>query len=178
MSNNKSKVAKKKSFIIGWIIPIIAAIGLAFLINKFVVFKIVVPTSSMAPTIEAGDQILVSRIFNDNDLKTGEIVVFKSNYSDELLIKRIIGTPGDVVKITENGDVYINGKLLDQSYVKYPGGKYGEWKVPEGCYFMLGDNRADSYDSRYWANPYIKASSIIAVAGLRIYPFNKIGFLS
>lgn len=178
MSNKKTEVTKKKSFVIGWVIPIIAAIILAFLINKFVVFKIVVPTSSMAPTIEAGDQILVSRIFDANDLKTGEIVVFKSNYSNELLIKRVIGTPGDHVVITENGDVYINGKLLDQSYVKYPGGKYGEWTVPAGCYFMLGDNRVDSYDSRYWANPYIKASSIIAVAGFRIYPFDKIGFLS
>ena len=178
MSDNKTKVTKKKSFIIGWIIPIIAAIGLAFLINKFVVFKIVVPTSSMAPTIEAGDQILVSRLFNANDLKTGEIVVFKSNYSNELLIKRVIGTPGDKVVVDENGDVYINGKLLNQPYVKYPGGKYGEWKVPAGCYFMLGDNRANSYDSRYWSDPFIKASSIVAGAGFRIYPFNKIGFLT
>ena len=78
----------------------------------------------------------------------------------------------------ENGDVYINGKLLNQPYVKYPGGKYGEWKVPAGCYFMLGDNRANSYDSRYWSDPFIKASSIVAVAGFRIYPFNKIGFLT
>ena len=80
--------------------------------------------------------------------------------------------------VDENGDVYINGKLLNQPYVKYPGGKYGEWKVPAGCYFMLGDNRANSYDSRYWSDPFIKASSIVAVAGFRIYPFNKIGFLT
>lgn len=161
-----------------WIIPILIAVVFAFLINKFLVFKVEVPTGSMKPTIEPGDQIFVTRIYNPEKIKRGEIVVFKKPGEKDLLIKRVIGLPGDTVEIKDGGKVYINGKLLDEPYVKYTDPLGGTFHVPQGEYLMLGDNRANSRDARYWKDPYIPGSDIVAKAWLRVYPFDRIGFLN
>ncbi|MGL4742056.1 MAG: signal peptidase I [Sarcina sp.] len=160
-----------------WIIPVLCAIVLAFLINKFLIFKVEVPTGSMKPTVMPGDQIFVTRIYNPSKIKRGEIVVFKKQGEKELLLKRVIGLPGDTIDIKDGGKVYVNGQLLDEPYVKYPYPLGGTYHVPQGEYFMLGDNRADSKDSRYWKDPYIPGNDIVAKAWLRVYPFNRFGFL-
>lgn len=171
-------VAKKNSFFFDWIIPILAAVLLAALIHKFVLFKIKVPTGSMMPTVEIGDQLFVTRIYNPSNIKRGDIVVFESDELHEPLLKRVIGLPGEHVEVKSDGSVYINGEKLQEDYVKYQGGKTDmSFDVPEGKFLMLGDNRDNSDDARYWKNPYIDGKDIEAKAQITIYPFNRIGFV-
>lgn len=166
-----------KNIIKDWLIPIIIAVILAFLINKFLFFKINVPSESMYPTIMIGDNIYVTRIYNSNNIKRGDIIVF---YSEELkmtLIKRVIGLPGEKVEVKSDGTVWVNNSQIKESYVKYNGGKTGSFIVPEGKYLFLGDNRANSDDSRYWENSYISSKDIQGKAQIIVYPFNRIGLL-
>lgn len=172
----KKNDLKKNNIFFDWILPILIALAIAFLINKFLIFKVKIPSGSMEPTLNVGDRLFVTRVYEPQHLKEGDIVVFYSQELGKVLIKRLIGLPGDTVKIVA-GNVYVNGKEIDQSYVKYPMSTYQEFKVPEGEYFFLGDNRANSYDSRFWKNPYIPAKDIMGKAVLKIYPFKDIEFL-
>ena len=117
-----------------------------------------VPTVSMQPTFRKGSFISV---MNKNVMR-GDIVVFKSKELKKTLVKRVLGIPGDTLQIRA-GHVIRNGKEISEKYVKYWGGKSGSFKVPKDHYFLLGDNRSDSLDSRYWENPYILKSLIIGV---------------
>jgi len=166
---------KIKNFFKDWIVPIIAAIILAVLINKFLFFQVSVPTKSMYPTIKPKDRMIVTRIYNKEKLKRGDIIVFYSEELGETLIKRLIGLPGDEIKIDQNRNVYVNGVKQDEPYVVYNGGKGGEFKVPEGHYFFMGDNRANSWDSRYWQEHYIYADDIKGKARFIVFPFNRFG---
>ncbi|MGL4572546.1 MAG: signal peptidase I [Clostridium sp.] len=166
----------KNNFFFDWIVPIIIAVVLAVLINKFLIFKVYIPSSSMEPTLNVGDNLFVTRVYDPEKLHRGDIVVFESKELNEKVIKRLIGLPGDTIKI-DGGIVFVNGKQLDEPYVKYPMNTYGEFKVPEGKYFFLGDNRANSNDARFWKNPYIDGSDIEGKAQVRIYPLNRIGLL-
>lgn len=160
-----------------WIVPIIAAIIIAFIINKLIFFNVTVPTGSMLPTINLGDKILVTRVHNKNNLKHGDVVVFHSDELEEDLIKRLIGLPNDEVEIKEDGSVYINNEKIDESYVVYPGGKAGKFKVPEDSYFFMGDNRINSLDARYWEKPFIPKKDIMGKARIIISPFSRFGKL-
>ncbi|HEY8892049.1 MAG TPA: signal peptidase I [Clostridium sp.] len=160
-----------------WILPIIAAIAIAFIINKVIFFNVTVPTGSMLPTINLNDKILVTRVHNKNNLKRGDIIVFHSDELGEDLIKRLIGLPNDKVEVKQDGSVYINNKKIDESYIVYPGGKTGTFNVPVGSYFFMGDNRADSLDARYWKKPYIPAKDIMGKARIIISPFSRFGKL-
>ena len=125
-----------------------------------------VPSESMSPTLEAGDVLIGSRVFSGLD--RGDIVVFQSE--DGLLIKRIIGMPGEEVTIEQSGEVYINGKHLPEPYVaNQRSGQAQTFKVPEGEFLLLGDNRMHSYDARYWEDPYIPRSAIRAVALKKLF---------
>ncbi|MGH4050678.1 MAG: signal peptidase I [Clostridium sp.] len=160
-----------------WILPIVAAIIIAFIINKVVFFNVTVPTGSMLPTIQLNDKILVTRVHNKNNLNHGDIVVFHSDELDEDLIKRLIGLPNDVVDIKDDGSVYINGDKTVESYVKFPGGKTGKFTVPEDSYFFMGDNRINSLDARYWDKPFIPKKDIMGKARIIISPFSRFGKL-
>lgn len=164
-----------KNFLKDWIAPIGAAIVIAFLINRFLFFQVSVPSKSMYPTIKPGDRIIVTRVYNKEKLKRGDTIVFYSDELGETLIKRLIGLPGDKIKINDNGEVYINGKKIDEPYVVYNGGKGGEYEVPKGHYFFMGDNRANSWDSRYWKESYISEEDIKGEARFIIFPFNRFG---
>ncbi len=170
MSSNKTNFFKDL------IIPVIIAVILAILINKFLIFRVYIPSSSMAPTLNVDDRLLVTKVYNPENLKIGDIVVFKSKELDEIVIKRLIGLPGDEIRF-DGTSVYVNGKKLDEPYVKNPMEFYGTYKVPEGKYFFLGDNRANSNDARFWKNPYISGDQILGKAQVKIYPFNQMGFL-
>lgn len=160
-----------------WILPILAAIIIAFIINKLIFFNVTVPTGSMLPTINLGDKILVTRVHTKSSLKHGDIIVFHSNELGEDLIKRLIGLPNDEVEIKGDGSVYINNKKIKESYIVYPGGKTGKFKVPLGSYFFMGDNRINSLDARYWTKPYIPFKDIMGKARIIISPFSRFGKL-
>ncbi|MCB2299388.1 signal peptidase I [Clostridium tagluense] len=163
-----------------WILPILAAIIIAIIINKVIFFNVSVPTGSMLPTIKLDDKILVTRVHNKKNLKQGDIVVFHSDELNEDLIKRLIGLPNDEVEIRDDGSLYINKVKIDESYVVAAnrGGKAGlKFKVPEGSYFFMGDNRKNSLDARYWANPFIQEKDIMGKARIRISPFSTFGKL-
>lgn len=164
-----------KKFFKEWVIPIGCALVLVVLINYFWFFQVSVPTKSMYPTIKPRDRIIVTRIYNKEKLKRGDIVVFYSEELDKTLIKRLVGLPGDAVNIDIDGKVYINKHKIDEPYVVYNGGKIGEYKVPKGKYFFMGDNRENSWDGRYWENKFISADDIKGKARFIVFPFNRFG---
>lgn len=167
-----------KHFFKEWVFPMVGVFILALLIQRFVFFHVMVPTGSMIPTINEGDRFLVLREYFPERLETGDIVVFKVRPEgvETLYVKRLIGTPGDTVVI-ENGVVAVNGKVLDEDYVKRPDQFTGTYQVPEGKYFFLGDNRRDSKDSRYPDVGFIDESDILARAGLRFWPLDNMGLV-
>ena len=175
-NKNKKKMDKKSIIkeIRDYVCLIILAFVLAFLMNKFVYSNAQVPTGSMIPVVEPGDRLIVNRLaYLFEEPKRGDIVMFafpddeKDNY-----LKRIIGLPGEKVEI-KDGLVYINDskKPLDEPYINDPpNGNYGPYNVPEGCYFMLGDNRDESKDARFWENKFVKKEKIVGKAWLKYYP--------
>ena len=160
--------------------PVLAVLVAIVLIPSFIISNTKVPTQSMMPAINPGDHLIVSRIpYYYRDPVRGEIVVFK--YNKDFLIKRIIAVPGDEIDIKDNR-VYINDELFDETaYLTgsietylYAGSNIDfPYVIPEGYYFVMGDNRLNSKDSRVFGA--ISRDSIIAKAGYRIFPFNNIG---
>lgn len=167
----------KGSFFREWLIPIVAAIGIALLINKFLVYNVYIPSESMVPTLNVGDKLMVTRIYDTSKIERGDIIVFYSKELNETLIKRAIGLPGDHIVI-HNGIVNVNGEDLKEDYVKNNEDFDGTYDVPSNKFFFLGDNRNRSYDSRKWMNPYIDASSIQGKARIKFYPFKDFGSLT
>lgn len=159
----------------GWFFPLVCAVILALLINRFVFFKVTVPTGSMLPTIKLGDQLIVTRIYNVNNLKRGDIIVFKSEELRKVLVKRLIGLPGESIDIDSKGIVSVNGKKIEEPYVVYSEGFAGHFKVPAKSFLFFGDNRADSLDARKWFDPYIPAEKIMGKAQIVVYPFDRFG---
>lgn len=172
----KKEKNKMIAFFLDWVVPVIAAIIIAVLIKQFLIFKVYIPSGSMIPTLNEGDQLFVTRVYNLDNLERGDIVVFNSEELEDVLIKRLIGLPGDKIEIN-NGTVSVNGEELEEDYVKNNDNYNGEFEVPEGKYFFLGDNRAISYDSRKWKDHYIDGSEIKAKAQIRVYPFSDFGFI-
>lgn len=170
----KSNKVEKSNFFFDWIIPIVIAVILATLINKYVIFKVKIPSESMVPTLNVGDRLFVTRVYHPEKLKRGDVVVFDSEELNERMIKRLIGLPGDTV-IIRDGIVQVNGETLKEDYIGTPDNYNGEFQVPEDKYFFLGDNRFWSLDSRYWENPYIDGSDITGKAQIKVYPFKDFG---
>ncbi|MCB2360198.1 signal peptidase I [Clostridium estertheticum] len=164
-----------KNIIKEWLLPILAAIILVVLINNLLFFQVKVPSGSMYPTIKVGDRILVTKVYNKAKLKSGDIIVFYSNELKERLIKRLIGLPGDEVVVKDKGQVFINGRKIEESYVVYPEALDKKFKVPENKYLFFGDNRASSLDARKWENPYIDYKDIQGKAQFITYPFKRFG---
>ncbi|NSB12397.1 signal peptidase I [Clostridium beijerinckii] len=167
----------ESTFFREWIIPIIAAIGMAFLINKFLIYTVYIPSESMVPTLNIGDKLIVTRIYDTSRINRGDIAVFYSKELDEVLIKRVIGLPGDHIEI-HGGTVTVNGSDIKEDYVKNNENFDGVFDVPENKFFFLGDNRSRSNDARRWINPYIDASNIQGRAVLKFYPFKDFGSLN
>lgn len=170
------KLRKSNNILRDWVAPVIIAFFIALVVRQFVLYKVYIPSESMSPTLNVGDQLFVSKVYNLNKIKRGDILVFRSEELDDTLIKRVIGLPGDRVCIN-NGSVSVNGEVLNESYVENASNNYGEFQVPQGKYFFLGDNRISSYDSSKWQNPYIDGKDIQAKAILKVYPFSDFGFL-
>lgn len=181
MLRNMSKPVVKNSIwkeLWEYIKMIIFVIVVVLIVNNVLLINARVPSESMEKTIMTGDRFFGNRLaYLFNDPERFDIVVFK--YPDDesqLFVKRVIGLPGETVEIRE-GKVYINGSdtPLDDSFTpETPMGNYGSYVVPEGSYFMLGDNRNHSGDSRFWKQPYVEKDKIVGKAILRYFPGIKI----
>jgi signal peptidase I len=171
-----------------WTKSLLIALILALFIRAFIVQAYKIPSGSMIPTLLIGDYLLVNKLaygiknpIKDDFIyfwkfpKRQEIVVFTYPQNKKLdFIKRVIGLPGDTVQIV-NKKVYVNGKLLNEPYVQFsdpeiypqeisPRDNYGPIKVPPEHIFVLGDNRDQSYDSRFWGFvpiKYLKGKALI-----------------
>ena len=153
-------------------IIIVLAIAVSiFLVTRLVIQNFVVDGRSMNPNLADKQWILVNKLDNP---ERGDIIVFnRPQHDPPVLIKRVIGLPGETVKI-EDGKVYIKGKLLTESYITEPTTDNGTWTVPDDHYFVLGDNRDDSSDSPDWG--FVPEADIIGTAWLRIWPLSSWGF--
>lgn len=161
------------------LIVVISAVVIAFIINKFILINVVVPTRSMEPFIAADDRLFAFRLaYVFDEPKRGDVVVFTSDYEDKLLLKRIIGLPGDSVRIAD-GLIYINGEAIeDYTKVSTKFDYQPDWDViPEDQYFMLGDNRNNSKDSPEWemefGDPFIDKDDIVGRIFFKYYPRRK-----
>lgn len=157
---------------------IIFVVIVVLIVNNFLLINAKIPSESMEQTIMTGDRVFGNRLaYLFEKPKRFDIVIFKyPDHEKELFIKRIIGLPGETVEI-EDGKVYIDGseEPLDDSFTpEEPLGDYGPYVVPENSYFMLGDNRNYSKDSRFWNNPYVAEEKILGKAVIRYFPGIKL----
>lgn len=173
-SKNKNIIKEAVSFFI----PIIIAAIIALVLRYVVLANAVVPTGSMKNTIDEKDRIIASRLAYINDSPERYDVILFEFPDDESLIyvKRVIGLPGETVQIVK-GVVYVtkaDGEIiqLDDSFVTNctPAGDFGPYVVPQDSYFMMGDNRNNSHDSRYWDNTFVSKDKIIGKALFKYYP--------
>ena len=170
--------------ILSWVWPIALAVVIASLIKSFVIINANVPTGSMLNTIQEGDDLFGFRLaYKFSEPKRGDIVIFKyPDNENEKYIKRVIGLPGETVEIRD-AKIYIDGseEPLDEPYLKedwvIETGPY-TFEIPEDCYLMLGDNRNNSKDARYWKNTYVTKDQLIGKAEFIYYPFDHMAFLN
>ena len=167
----------KRKQVVGALGPIMVGLLVAVALKTCVIFNAVVPTESMEPTIMPGDRLIGSKLsYRFGEPERGDIITFHGpEGSGSYLVKRIVGLPGETVTIV-SGEVFIDGESvpLMEEYInpdETPTGDCGPYVVPEGCYFVMGDNRNHSYDSRYWtATNFVEKDEIISKILFRYYP--------
>jgi signal peptidase I len=176
------------------VIVVVVAVVFAVVLRTFVVQTFFIPSGSMEPTLQIGDRILVNKLsYHLHGVGRGDIVVFSRPPTENCggpevndLVKRVIGLPGELISLS-GGDVYVNGKRLDESWL--PSSEQGvtkpgpsgtsysldqPFRVPSNDYFVMGDNRTDSCDSRFWGP--ISKSLIVGKVEMRVWPVSSIGF--
>ena len=179
LPNNGKNTAPRKRLISSAALEILQTILLAaafYFAVDAVIDRVEVFNVSMEPTVVQGEVIFVNKLaYRLGKVERGDIVTFHYPLNTETdYIKRAIGLPGDEVKI-ENGEVFVNGIKLDEPYVSSPITDEGTWVVPEGMYFVLGDNRKDSLDSRTWG--FVPKNDMIGKALAVYWPITHIRIL-
>ena len=185
----KEEIMGKKRFIKEYLEPIVIAVLIALFIRAFIVQAFKIPSSSMEPTLLVGDHLLVNKFiygiripyadikfFQYKKPERGDIIVFifpKDRKKD--FIKRVIGTEGEKVAIVHN-KIYINDKLIDDPWGRFTMPRtsiedYGPVKVPEGSLFVMGDNRDNSQDSRFWG--FVKLNEVKGKAFIVYFSWNS-----
>ena len=186
--------------VVEWIAVIGGALVVALVIKTFLIQAFYIPSGSMEPTLDIGDRVLVNKLSYDlHDVNRGDLVVFEANEGNgdcgqpvseaqadaaeegiKDLIKRVIALPGDTIDLRDN-HVVINDRILEEPYIAddaptVPTGSIEfPFEVPEGCVFVMGDNRTDSRDSRIFGP--IDEDQIVGRAFVRVWPLNALGFL-
>lgn len=161
MNNNKSEHLS--------LLETLRTIVIAFIVYYFIfnilLINSVIPSGSMMNTINIGDRVIADRLFyRINGVNRGDIVIFRVDTKSNYLIKRVIGLPGETIEGID-GYVYIDGEKLEESYVKdLLDENFGPYVIPENCYFMMGDNRTRSIDSRYWDKKFVSGNKIVGKA--------------
>lgn len=166
-----------KAEILDWAKTLLLYCVLPLALFQSFFFMASVPTGSMKNTIPVGAQVVTARIFNKDNVERGDIIVFDSEEIGVILIKRCLGLPGDKIVFDGSGRVFINGEVYRESYVSSRSDFEGEFVVPEDCYFFVGDNRAGSFDARYWENPYIHKDFVKGKGVFVLFPFSSFGIL-
>ena len=170
-----------------WVVIIVIALGVAVLLRTFVIQTFYIPSASMTPTLQVGDRIVVNKLsYHLHAVHRGDIIVFRRPPNEDCpgppvpdLVKRVIGLPGETIS-DRNGTVYINGKALDQTWLPkhisstYTG-TFAPVKIAANHYFVMGDDRVDSCDSRDWGT--VPSSYIVGRVELRIWPITRIDIL-
>ncbi len=163
----------------GWIIYVGVLIAMFAACNHFLIIS-EVPTESMAGTIAPGDNLVCTRFgIGEEEIGRYDILIFTPPDEPGIsYVKRLIGLPGETIEV-KNGKVYADGQELDDSFIKAPQNRRGDgiYKVPDGCYFFLGDNRNKSNDSRFWEQKYVPAANIKAKARFICFPFTRLTWL-
>ncbi len=182
-SKEKQKEVNPGREVLSWIFYIAFVILVTWLILHFVGQRTVVDGSSMNNTLFDGDNLIVEKLsYRFGDPQRFDIIVFRP-YEDskEYYIKRIIGLPGETIQIDFEGNIYIDGKLLEEHYgketIQRPGRAAEPVTLGENEYFVLGDNRNNSTDSRYDQVGNVSRDSIVGKAWARIWPLRSIGLL-
>lgn len=175
-NENKSKIDMKE--IISWIKYIVSAVLISLFLTKFIILNAYIPTGSMENTIMPGDRIFASRLhYHFTEPKRGDIIIFKNpDNESENYVKRVIGLPGETVEI-KNGEVYIDNVKFEETYLKEEmiTEDKGSYQVPEDSYFVMGDNRNNSADSRAWLTTnYVHKSKILGKVAFRYFPWPKL----
>ena len=168
------EAGRKSSFVKEWL-PYILILAAVLLFRIFFLINATIPTESMSDTIEVGNHIMgLKCTYWFANPQRGDIMVFHApDEPQTLYIKRVIGVPGDTVYI-DGGKTYVNGEALEEDYLPEPmRGTFGPYKVPEGSWFMLGDNRNHSKDARYWKNTWVTKDLIVGKAYFRYWPSLK-----
>ncbi len=183
--------------VVDWIVTIVGAVAIVLLVKAYVVNPYRIPSSSMEPTLHCAqpasgcearfsDRVLANRfLYRFRDPERGEIVVFETPEAAQLkcgaggtFVKRLIGLPGETVEVRlERGEgyVFINGRKLDEPYIepgRRSGEEFGPVKVPASSYFMMGDNRSQSCDSREWGS--VSRDNLIGKVFATYWPPNRI----
>jgi signal peptidase I len=170
-----------------WVVILLIAVLVAFLLRTFVIQTFYIPSASMTPTLQVGDRIVVNKLsYHLHSVHRGDIIVFKRPPNENCagppvpdLVKRVIGLPGETIS-DRHGTVYINGKALDQSWLpKHTLTTYtapfAPVKIAANHYFVMGDDRVDSCDSRDWGT--VPRSYVVGKVDLRIWPLSRIAIL-
>jgi len=173
MHMRRVEKTQKKESGLGWIISIAIAVAIAVLVRTFIFEPIQVDGESMSPTLHSHQSLGVEKVSRYFGLpERGKIVIVHYPKSDDAYVKRVIGLPGETVEIKDS-TVYVNGSPLSESYTSQD--SYHDMDpvtVPEDSIFVMGDNRANSQDSRYVGS--IKENLIIGRALFIIWPLNEI----
>ncbi len=186
----KQEQEKKKSVlgeILDFIAPIIVALIIAMILKYVVFANAIIPTGSMLNTIQENDRVIASRLaYKFDKPERFDIAIFEyPDNEEQLFVKRIIGLPGETVSI-QDGTVYITGEdgkthQLEEDYVSDENKDHynGTFVVPENSYFVMGDNRDNSVDSRYWITTnFVSEDKLVGKVLFRYYPFNTMGKLN
>ena len=170
--------------VIEWVAVIVVALLAAFLVKTFVLQTFYIPSASMEPTLAIGDRVFVNKLSYDfHSIRRGDIVVFTLPPGESAgpdindLIKRVIGLPGETIQSVGN-QIWINGKPLAEPWLPAGtvlGPPVPRQVIPPGRYFLMGDNRSNSRDSRYFQP--IPGNLIVGRAFVRIWPLSRLGFL-
>lgn len=163
-----------------WIKSLVVAFVLAMFIRTFFFQAFKIPSSSMYPTLQIGDHLIANKlVYRFREPERGEIVIFKFPENTQRdFVKRLIGLPGEKVRIND-GKIYINGKAVTESRLtsRYYFNDEGmpETDVPSDSYFVLGDNSANSYDSRYWG--FVPRKDLLGEALFIYWPPKRWGII-
>lgn len=161
-----------------WVETIVVALVLALIIRALLVQVFWIPSSSMEPTLNIQDRIVVNKfIYHFREPKRFEVIVFRfpSKETKKDFIKRIIGLPGEKIEL-KLGDLYVNDKKIEETHIMNQDyANYGPIQIPEKSYFCMGDNRPQSADSRVWG--YVPRKNIYGPAFLKIWPIWQLGIV-